>query len=88
MTYLTSTPTAGPSAVRDRADRHTRGREMLIFHEALARSRQHEAEQAAREHTLARKLVAGRRWTMLARFATRRAERARAAAGEVPLTSL
>ncbi len=58
---------------------------MLLFNEALVRSRQQEAEQAAREHALARRFVAGRRWTMLARFATRRAERARAATGEVPL---
>jgi hypothetical protein len=54
---------------------------MYLLNEALARSRQREAEQAAREHALARRFVAGRRWSMLARFAARRAERARAAAG-------
>lgn len=79
MTNL-STSTAGPSAVRDREDRNTQGHGMLLMNEALARSRQHEAEQAAREHALARQLTAGRRWSRLAAFATRRAERARAAA--------
>jgi hypothetical protein len=55
---------------------------MLLLHEALARSRMREAEQAAREHALVRALVAGRRWRMLARYAERRAaaaERASAA---------
>lgn len=81
MTYFPSTRTAGPSAACDRDDHHIQGRGMLLFDEALARSRQREAQQAAREHALARRLVAGRRWTILARYATRRAERARAAAG-------
>ncbi len=76
MTYLSHTPTIGPDVVRDRE-----GPTMLFLNEALARSRQREAEQAAREHALARRIVAGRRWTLLARFATRRAERARVAAG-------
>jgi hypothetical protein len=49
----------------------------MLLHEALARCRQREAEQAAREHALARSVTAGRRWAVLARFATRRAERAR-----------
>lgn len=85
MTYPTSTPTTGPG--RDREDRHIEGRGMLLLEEALARSRQQEAQQAARDHALARRIVAGRRWTMLARFAARRAERARTAAGELPLVS-
>ncbi|MBA2322733.1 MAG: hypothetical protein H0V92_01495 [Pseudonocardiales bacterium] len=50
----------------------------MLLHEALARSRQQEAEQAAREFALARSITAGRRWAVLARFAARRAERARA----------
>lgn len=70
-----STSTAGPSAIRDRE-----GPGMLLLDEALARSRQQEAEQAARDHALARRFVAGRQWSRIAAFATRRAERARAAA--------
>jgi hypothetical protein len=59
-----------------RTDRE--GTAMLLIDEALARSRQREAEQAAREHALARRIVAGRGWARLAAFAARRAERARA----------
>jgi hypothetical protein len=68
------TSNAGPSAIRDRE-----GPGMLLLNEALARSRQQEAEQAAREYALARSLVAGRRWARLAAFAARRAEKARLA---------
>jgi len=57
------------------------GSAMLLMNEALARSRQHDAERAAYEHRLARRLSAGRTWARLARYAARRAERARAAAG-------
>lgn len=46
---------------------------VMLIHEALARSRMHEAEQAARKHALARSITAGRRWSMLARYAERRA---------------
>jgi hypothetical protein len=46
---------------------------VMLLHEALARSRMREAEQAAREYTLVRALTAGRRWRMLARYAQRRA---------------
>ena len=45
----------------------------MLLHEALARSRMREAEQAAREYALVRALTAGRRWQMLARYAQRRA---------------
>jgi hypothetical protein len=45
----------------------------MLLHEALARSRMREAEQAAREYALVRALTAGRRWRMLARYAQRRA---------------
>ncbi len=69
-----TTPTAPTTPVR--IDRE--GTAMLLLHEALARSRQREAEQAAREHALAREILAGRRWARLAAFAARRAERARA----------
>ncbi len=77
MTYLDTTATAGPSAIRDREDRHTQGHGMLLMHEALARSRSREAEQAARDHAIARQFLAGRRWARLADFAARRAARAR-----------
>lgn len=50
----------------------------MLLHEALARTRQQEAEQAARDYRLARSVTAGRGWAVLARFATRRAARARA----------
>jgi hypothetical protein len=61
------------------------GTTMLLLQEALARSRQQEAIQAAERHTLARQVAAGRTWSVLARFAARRAARARAAAGLAPL---
>jgi hypothetical protein len=59
--------------------RHREGNLMLL-HEALARSRQREAQEAARRYALARELTAGRTWAQLARFAARRADRARASA--------
>ena len=46
---------------------------VMLLHEALARSRMREAEQAARDYALVRALTAGRRWQMLARYAQRRA---------------
>jgi len=56
----------------------------MLLHEALARSRMREAEQAAREYALVRALTAGRRWGMLARYANRRgAAKAAAAADRV-----
>jgi hypothetical protein len=57
----------------------------MLLHEALARSRQQEAIRAAQRHALARSVAAGRTWSVLARFADRRAARARATAGPVPL---
>ncbi len=54
----------------------------MLLHEALARSRMREAEQAAREYALVRAVTAGRRWQMLARFAQRRAVAKSAAAAE------
>jgi hypothetical protein len=56
----------------------------MLLYEALARSRQREAEEAARRYRLARSVVAGRRWARLAAFASRRAARARAAVGAAP----
>ena len=54
----------------------------MLLHEALARSRMREAEQAAREYALVRSLTAGRRWRMLARYAQRRAAAKAAKAAE------
>lgn len=72
-------PAAAPyPLVRDRE-----GTAMLL-HEALARSRQQEAEQAARQHAQIRSVTAGRTWAVLAGFAARRAARARAVAGVAP----
>jgi hypothetical protein len=50
----------------------------MLLEEALARSRQHDAEEAARRYRQARELTAGRLWSRLAAYAARRAERARA----------
>lgn len=52
--------------------------EMLLY-EVLARARMREAEETARRYRIARRLIAGRRWSWLARYATERAERARRA---------
>ena len=52
----------------------------MLIHEALARSRQREAERAAADYRRARRLTAGRAWTRLAAWAARRADRARATA--------
>lgn len=72
-------PATAPQAP---TDHRTEGAPMLI-HEALARSRQREAEREARLYRRARTLTAGRRWARLAAWAQRRAEaeRVRAAAG-------
>jgi hypothetical protein len=51
---------------------------VMLLHEALARSRMQEAQRAASEWALAREVTAGRRWERLARFAERRAAQARA----------
>ena len=74
MTNLTLVPTSSPTRPVQ-----NEGTAMLL-HEALARSRMREAEQAAREYALVRALTAGRRWRMLARYAQRRAAEAAAAA--------
>ena len=72
MTFPMTQTVTSPAPIMDRE-----GTGMLLMHEALARSRQQEAEQSAREHALARQFVAGRGWARLAAFAARRAERAR-----------
>ncbi|MCW0212705.1 MAG: hypothetical protein OJJ54_05055 [Pseudonocardia sp.] len=50
---------------------------VMLLEEALARSRQQEAEEAARRYRQAREVTAGRLWSRLAAYAARRAERAR-----------
>lgn len=70
--FMIHTVPSGPRT----AERQRKGHAMLL-HEALARCRQQQAEQAAREYRLARSVTAGRGWAVLARFATRRAARAR-----------
>jgi hypothetical protein len=60
----------------------------MLLHEALARSRQQEAIEAAQQHALARQFVAGRRWALLAGFAARRAARARASAGAAQFAAI
>ena len=52
----------------------------MLIHEALARSRQREAERAAAAYRRARRLTAGRSWSRLAAWAARRADRARSTA--------
>jgi hypothetical protein len=76
MTQLTTPQTAALT----RPDVRDREGTAMLLHEALARSRHQEALAAARHHALIRQLTAGRRWATLARYAARRAERARAAA--------
>ncbi|HVL84085.1 MAG TPA: hypothetical protein VM367_07350 [Pseudonocardia sp.] len=70
-----------PTDTRPRPSAPDREVIAMLLHEALARSRQREAEEVARRHALARRLTAGRRWARLARFAARRAEHAQRAAG-------
>jgi hypothetical protein len=48
----------------------------MLLHEALAKTRICEAEEAARRARLVRRLVARRRWARIARYAAARAERA------------
>ncbi|MDT7707226.1 MAG: hypothetical protein QOG20_2833 [Pseudonocardiales bacterium] len=76
MTDLMTTPT--PASAHPTPAVHNREGTTMLLHEALARCRHQEALRAAREFRLARSVTAGRRWTLLARFAARRAERARA----------
>ena len=52
----------------------------MLIHEALARSRQREAERAAADYRRARRLTAGRLWSRLAAWAARRGDRAHTAA--------
>jgi hypothetical protein len=71
------------TAALTRPDVRDREGTAMLLHEALARSRHQEAVAAARHHALIRQFTAGRGWALLARYATRRAERARATAATV-----
>jgi hypothetical protein len=53
-----------------------KGSNDMLVHEALARMRMREAEQAAHEYRQARRVASARRWHRLAKWAARRAERA------------
>ena len=50
----------------------------MLLQEALARARMREAEQAAQQYRLARRVAAARSWQRLAAWAARRAAKARA----------
>jgi hypothetical protein len=50
----------------------------MLMHEALARARMREAEQAARQYRLARRVAAARSWRRLAGWAAKHAARANA----------
>ena len=68
------------TAALTRPDVRDREGTAMLLHEALARCRHQEALAAARHHALVRQFTAGRRWALLADYAARRAERARATA--------
>ena len=57
-------------------DIRSKGSKTMLIYESLARERMREAEQAARQHRLVRRLSSARRWERLSAWAARRAERA------------
>ncbi|MCT2588190.1 hypothetical protein [Actinophytocola gossypii] len=57
-------------------DIRPKGSKTMLIYENLARERMREAEQAAREYRLVRRLSSVRRWERLSAWAARRAERA------------
>ena len=59
-------------------DQTTKEINEMLMHEALARARMREAEQAAEQYRLARRVAAARSWQRFARWAGRRAARANA----------
>ena len=68
-------------AVFDQLNNHVndirpKGSKTMLIYESLARERMREAEQAAREYRLVRRLSSVRRWERLSTWAARRAERA------------
>ena len=62
------------SGLTDRQTDPKRSTTMQSLHEALARDRMREEERRSREATLARELMAQKRWSRVARYA-RSAER-------------
>ncbi|WP_436494156.1 hypothetical protein [Actinokineospora sp. HUAS TT18] len=54
------------------------GPTQMLIYENLARSRTREAEQVAQAHRLVRRLHTAKRWEQVAKWATRRADRASA----------
>ncbi|MBN9790944.1 MULTISPECIES: hypothetical protein [unclassified Pseudonocardia] len=82
MNDLKPAPAVRPISRTDRSS-HLVNQEnvMTLIQEALARSHQQEAQRAAAEHRLARRLTAGRGWSRIAAWAASRAERARLRAG-------
>lgn len=60
-------------------DFYPNGTVMLLMQEDLARARMRESQRAAAEWRLARRLASARRWSRLARWASRRASEARSA---------
>ena len=57
-------------------DIRPKGSKTMLIYESLARERMREAEQAAREYRLVRRLSSVRRWERLSAWAARRAQRA------------
>lgn len=55
---------------------NTLGVSTMLLYEDLARARMREAEQAARELRLVRRLTAAKRWNRVSKWAARRAARA------------
>jgi hypothetical protein len=59
--------------LRPELDQTSRENNEMLMHEALARARMQEAEQAAQHYRLARRVAAARRWQRLSAWAARRA---------------
>lgn len=57
-------------------DIRPKGTKSMLIYESLSRERMREAEQAAREQRLVRRLNSARRWKRLSAWVARRAERA------------
>jgi len=53
-----------------------KGSKTMLIYESLARERMREAEQAAKNQRLVRRLNSARRWRRISRWAATRAERA------------
>jgi hypothetical protein len=68
-------PTFHPELVQT----NTREFNEMLMHEALARARMREAEQAAQRDRLARRVAAARSWQRLAAWTARRAAKANSA---------